>query len=89
MSDNGTESPVDLSEGYREFDGWLGHLIKAIFIALPVMGCFFIMDVPFYLEWNILREQYYGLILAMILPLTFILIPMGAHPVPAGSPARA
>jgi TRAP transporter 4TM/12TM fusion protein len=76
MSDKGTESPVDLSEGYREFDGWLGHLIKAIFIALPVMGCFFIMDVPFYLEWNILREQYYGLILAMIFPLTFILVPM-------------
>jgi TRAP transporter 4TM/12TM fusion protein len=76
MSDKETGPPVELSEGYREFDGWLGLLIKGIFIAMPVMGCFFIMDVPFYLEWNILREQYYGLILAMVLPLTFLLVPM-------------
>ena len=43
---------------------------------MPVVGCFFIMDIPFYLELSILREQYYGLILAMVLPCTFIIVPM-------------
>ena len=76
MSDKETGPPAESSGAFRDLDGWLGHLTKAIFIAMPVVGCFFIMDVPFYLEWSILREQYYGLILAMILPCTFILVPM-------------
>ena len=76
MSDKETGPPVDSLGFYRHFDGWLDGLVKVIFIAMPVVGCFFIMDVPFYLEWSILREQYYGLILAMVLPCTFILVPM-------------
>ncbi len=78
MSDQETAAPPAESSGYfRELGGWLGHLPRIIFIAMPLVGCFFIMDVPFYLEWSILREQYYGLILAMVLPCTFILVPMG------------
>lgn len=76
MSDIKTGPPAESSGAYRDLEGWLGRLTKGIFIAMPVIGCFFIMDVPFYLEWSILREQYYGLILAMVLPCTFILIPM-------------
>jgi TRAP transporter 4TM/12TM fusion protein len=76
MSDKETGPPGESFGYYRNLDGWLDRLTKAIFIAMPVVGCFFIMDVPFYLEWSVLREQYYGLILAMILPCTFILVPM-------------
>ena len=76
MNDKETGLPAELLGGYRDLDGWPGRLVKVIFIAMPVIGCFFIMDVPFYLELSILREQYYGLILAMVLPCTFILVPM-------------
>jgi TRAP transporter 4TM/12TM fusion protein len=67
---------MEVLGGYRNSDGWLGRLVKILFIAMPLVGCFFIMDVPFYLELSILREQYYGLILAMVLPCTFIIVPM-------------
>jgi TRAP transporter 4TM/12TM fusion protein len=76
MSDKETGPPMEVFGGYRNSDGWLGRLTKILFIAMPVVGCFFIMDVPFYLELSILREQYYGLILAMVLPCTFIIVPM-------------
>ena len=76
MSDKESGGFAGLSGFYRNLDGWLGHVTKMIFIAMPVVGCFFIMDMPFYLEWQILREQYYGLILAMVLTNTFILVPM-------------
>ena len=78
MSDKETAPPAESSGYLRDLSGWLDHLTKIIFIAMPLVGCFFIMDVPFYLEWSILREQYYGLILAMVLPCTFILIPMSS-----------
>jgi TRAP transporter 4TM/12TM fusion protein len=71
--------PLAESSGYfRDLNGWLHRLTRLILIAMPLVGCFFIMDIPFYLEWSILREQYYGLILAMVLPCTFILIPMSS-----------
>jgi TRAP transporter 4TM/12TM fusion protein len=76
MSDKETGPAGESSGNYRDLTGWLERLTKAIFIAIPVVGCFFIMDVPFYLKWSVLREQYYGLILAMVLPCTFILVPM-------------
>ncbi len=79
MSDKETGPPGESFGYYRDLGGWLNRLTKAIFIAMPVVGCFFIMDIPFYLEWSVLREQYYGLILAMILPCTFILVPMSGR----------
>jgi TRAP transporter 4TM/12TM fusion protein len=79
MSDKETGPAGESSGNYRDLTGWLERLTKAIFIAIPVVGCFFIMDVPFYLKWSVLREQYYGLILAMVLPCTFILVPMSGR----------
>ncbi len=76
MSDKETGPLAESSGIYREVHGWLGLLTKSMFIAMPLVGCFFIMDIPFYLEWSILREQYYGLLLAMVLPCVFILVPM-------------
>jgi TRAP transporter 4TM/12TM fusion protein len=76
MSDKQSKSPAASSGLYRKLDGWSGRLINTIFIAIPVVGCFFVMDIPFYFDWAVLREQYYGLVLAMVLPCTFMLIPM-------------
>jgi TRAP transporter 4TM/12TM fusion protein len=76
MSDQETGPLAESAGNFRDLHGWLDRLTKIIFIAMPLVGCFFIMDVPFYLEWSILREQYYGLILAMVLPCVFILVPM-------------
>jgi TRAP transporter 4TM/12TM fusion protein len=76
MSDQETIPLAESAGNFRDLHGWVDRLTKIIFIAMPLVGCFFIMDVPFYLEWSILREQYYGLILAMVLPCVFILIPM-------------
>ena len=76
MSDKEISPPAEPSGYHRDLGGWSDRFTKAIFIAMPLVGCFFIMDVPFYLEWSILREQYYGLILAMVLPCIFILFPM-------------
>lgn len=61
---------------YRNLDRWLNLLIKWILIAIPLVACFFILDVPIYLNWSILMEQYYGLILAMVFPCIFILVPL-------------
>jgi TRAP transporter 4TM/12TM fusion protein len=76
MSDKQSKSPAASSGLYRNLDGWSARLTNMTFIAIPLVGCFFIMDIPFYFDWAVLREQYYGLILAMVLPLTFMLIPM-------------
>jgi TRAP transporter 4TM/12TM fusion protein len=76
MSDKEIGPPAESSGYHRDLSGWPDRLTKGIFIAMPLVGCFFIMDIPFYLEWSILREQYYGLILAMVLPCVFILFPM-------------
>jgi TRAP transporter 4TM/12TM fusion protein len=76
MSDKETGPLAESSGNFRDLHGWVDRLTKSVFIAMPLVGCFFIMDVPFYLEWSILREQYYGLILAMVLPCVFILVPM-------------
>ncbi|MBU2498525.1 MAG: TRAP transporter fused permease subunit, partial [Proteobacteria bacterium] len=76
MSDKQTKSPAASSGLYRNLDGWSGRLTRMTFIAMPLVGCFFVMDIPFYFEWALLREQYYGLMLAMVLSCTFILVPM-------------
>lgn len=61
---------------YRSLDGWLKILIKWTLISIPLVACFFILDGPFYLKWSIMMEQYYGLILAIVFPCIFILVPM-------------
>jgi TRAP transporter 4TM/12TM fusion protein len=54
----------------------LGLLIKIFLIAVAPVGCFFILDGPGSLGWSFLMQQYYGIILAMMLPPVFLLIPM-------------
>ena len=71
-----SKPPAASSGIFRNLDGWSGRLTKMTFIAIPLVGCFFVMDIPFYFEWAVLREQYYGLILALVLPCTFALVPM-------------
>jgi TRAP transporter 4TM/12TM fusion protein len=61
---------------FRKLDGWLNFLVKWTLVAIPLVACFFILDVPFYLKWSIMMEQYYGLLLAMVFPCVFILVPM-------------
>lgn len=61
---------------YRNLDGWLKILVKWTLISIPLVACFFILDIPFYLKWSIMMEQYYGLILAIVFPCLFILVPM-------------
>ena len=60
---------------FRTLDGWVNRVAKWILVAIPAVGCFFIMDGPFYLSWTMLMEQFYGIMMAMILPMVFILIP--------------
>jgi TRAP transporter 4TM/12TM fusion protein len=50
-------------------------LTKVLLTALPIVGVFFIMDTPTYLGWEVLREQYYGIVLAIVLSSVFLLAP--------------
>ncbi len=60
---------------FRELEGGLAVVVKWILVATPLVGCFFIMNVPFYLRWAVMTEQFYGIMVALILPIVFILIP--------------
>jgi TRAP transporter 4TM/12TM fusion protein len=53
-----------------------GLIVKILLIAVAPVGCFFILDGPTHLKWSFLIHQYYGVILAMMLPPVFLLIPM-------------
>ena len=37
------------------------------------------LDIPFYLGFAVLREQYYGLMLALLLPCAFLLVPFSKN----------
>ena len=75
MDDKSSMSNANIGN-YRHLSGWMAKLVRMLFIAMPLMGSFFIMDIPFYLQWTILREQYYGLLLAIILACTFLIVPI-------------
>ncbi len=75
MSETGHASDNESSVAYRNLEGWEKQVVNWIFIAIPLVGCFFIMDIPFYLGFAVLREQYYGLMLALLLPCAFLLVP--------------
>jgi len=60
---------------FRSLSKQLRFLTKLLLIALPVVGVFFIMDTPSYLGWAFLREQYYGIVLAIIFACVFLLVP--------------
>ncbi len=44
-------------------------------MALPLVGIFFLLEVPQKIEWLVFNEQYMGLFLALSLFATFVLVP--------------
>ena len=75
MKDKITQS-VDESVKFRNLDGRVARAVTWTLTAIPIVGCFFILDGPFYVHWTMLVEQFYGIMIALILPCVFILIPM-------------
>jgi TRAP transporter 4TM/12TM fusion protein len=60
---------------FRSLSKRLRLLTKLLLTILPLTAVFFIMDTPSYLGWDLLREQYYGMVLAIVLACVFLLIP--------------
>ena len=60
---------------FRSLSKGVRLLTRLLLIALPLVGVFFIMDIPSYLGWAVLREQYYGMVLAIVLACVFLLTP--------------
>jgi len=65
---------IELSK-FRSLRGPLGLWEKSLLSALPVTGIFFVADAPFYMGLAIMREQYLGLFLALILGAVFLSVP--------------
>jgi len=65
---------IELSK-FRSLRGRLGLWEKSLLSAIPVTGIFFVADGPFYLGLAIMREQYLGLFLALILGAVFLSVP--------------
>lgn len=66
----------DIYSKFRTPKGWISPIIELFKIIIPIIGCCFVIDLPFYLNWAILKEQYYGVMIALIFPMVFILIPL-------------
>lgn len=62
----------------RRLRGPIGWLANLILITLPLIGVFFLLDVPQRIGWLVFPEQYVGLFLALALCGTFLLVPEGA-----------
>ncbi|HXV81198.1 MAG TPA: TRAP transporter fused permease subunit, partial [Candidatus Binatia bacterium] len=60
---------------FRSLSGPVGLWEKCLLAAIPISAIVFVSDVPFYLRLAILREQYLGLFLALILAATFLSVP--------------
>lgn len=75
MKSNGSEDSRKTDSRFRDLSGWTGVYTKLALTGMPLIGIFFILDIPFYFEWAILREQYLGLILGMVLSCIFLLVP--------------
>jgi TRAP transporter 4TM/12TM fusion protein len=60
---------------FRNLSRRLHLLTRLLLIAVPLVGIFFIMDIPSYLGWDLLRGQYYGIVLAIVLCSVFLLVP--------------
>lgn len=60
---------------YRNLSGGWRVLTKLLLSAIPVVGCFFMLDIPFYLGWAIMKEQYFGIFLALVLGCVFLVFP--------------
>ena len=52
------------------------HLItRVLLIAMAPVACFFVMDGPSRLGWEFLMQQYFAILLAMVLPAIFLMTP--------------
>src|SRR3972149_12412 len=60
---------------FRSLRGWCRTLARIQLIAIPVVGTFFILDIPFYLGMAILMEQYFGIFFALLLGSLFLIYP--------------
>ncbi len=64
---------------FRSLRGLVGLWEKILLTAITVAGIFFVSDVPFYLGLALLKEQYLGLFLALILGAVFLSVPPSAQ----------
>ncbi len=60
---------------FRTLRGPLDVVSKVLFAAIPVIGAIFVLDVPLYFGLSIMREQYLGLFLGMVLAGAFLSVP--------------
>jgi TRAP transporter 4TM/12TM fusion protein len=60
---------------FRSLKGPIGLWEKCLLGAIPLSGVFFVSDAPFYFGLALLREQYLGLFLALILGGVFLSVP--------------
>src|SRR3989338_3601673 len=65
---------IELSK-FRSLRGPVGLWEKSLLSAIPLAGVFFVSDAPFYMGLAILREQYLGLFLALVLGAVFLSVP--------------
>jgi TRAP transporter 4TM/12TM fusion protein len=68
---------VDIEERVRnrELKGPLLWAANSALAVLPLVGIFFLLDVPQRIDWLVFNEQYMGLFLALSLFATFLLVP--------------
>ena len=59
----------------RELRGLLNGIGRALLMAIPLSGIFFLLNVPQHIGWLVFNEQYMGLFLGVALCATFLLIP--------------
>ena len=59
----------------RELRGLLDGIGRALLMAIPLCGIFFLLSVPQYIGWLVFNEQYMGLFLGLALCATYLLIP--------------
>ncbi|HEY7217410.1 MAG TPA: TRAP transporter permease [Candidatus Binatia bacterium] len=66
---------IEESVRSRELSGPVLWAANSALAALPLVGVFFLLDVPQKLDWLVFNEQYMGLFLALSLFATFVLVP--------------
>jgi TRAP transporter 4TM/12TM fusion protein len=71
---------VDIEESVRsrELHGPIAWAANGALIVIPIVGIFFLLNVPQMIGWLFFNEQYMGLFLALALFATYLLVPAGA-----------
>lgn len=64
----------EVSSNSRELHGWQGVIAKLLLILIPVIGIFFILDLPGKAGLLVWKEQYIGVFLSLVLASVFITI---------------